>query len=101
MSKSRSRLLPGLLLVLCMVAAYRMTTVVPQPIVAAAQVEPQWEYQTASVELGSLTPKLIELANNHWDVVNIISTDTLIDQQPDGKTHIVTQRVEVTSRRKK
>ena len=60
-----------------------------------------WDYQTASVDLASLTPKLMELSKDGWEVINIISIDTMIDQTPDGKAHILTQRVEVTSRRPK
>jgi hypothetical protein len=60
-----------------------------------------WEYQTASVELGSLTPKLLELGRDGWEVFNIISIDTMVDQTPDGKTHILTQRVEVTAKKPK
>lgn len=68
---------------------------------AAAAANTGWEYQTASIDLGSLTPKLIELSRDGWEVINIISVDTMIDQTPDGKTHILTQRVEVTSRKPK
>jgi len=81
-------------------AGYRLVSV-PAPLRAATATTPGWDYQTASVDLGSLTPKLMELSKDGWEVVSIISIDTLIDQQPDGKTHIVTQRVEVTARRAK
>lgn len=71
------------------------------PAHAAVAANAGWDYQTSSVDLGSLTPKLIELGKDGWDVINIISIDTLIDQTPDGKTHILTQRVEVTAKRPK
>jgi hypothetical protein len=72
-----------------------------QPVRAdAAQAAPSnWEYQTASVDLSALTTKLGELGKQGWEVINIISIDTMVDQTPDGKTHILTQRVEVTSRK--
>jgi hypothetical protein len=60
-----------------------------------------WEYQTSSIELGSLTTKLTELSRDGWDVFNVIAVDTMINQTPDGKTHILTQRVEVTAKRAK
>jgi hypothetical protein len=83
---------------LAVVAGYRM--IVAPPALAAPEAS-VWEYQTGSVDLGSLTPRLTELGKDGWEVINVISIDTMIDQTPDGKTHILTQRVEVTSRRAK
>lgn len=70
-----------------------------RPVHAAANAPAGWEYQTASVDLSALTTTLGELGKAGWEVINIISIDTMVDQTPDGKTHILTQRVEVTSRK--
>jgi hypothetical protein len=99
MSRFRFRLLLIVLFALALAAGYRMIGA-PTPALAAPEAA-GWEYQTGSVDLGSLTPRLMELGKEGWEVINIISIDTMIDQTPDGKTHILTQRVEVTSRRPK
>ncbi len=67
----------------------------------AAAANAGWEYQTASVELGSLSTKLNDLGKDSWDVVMIIPTDSVVDNGPDGKPHVLVQRVEVTAKRPK
>lgn len=99
MNRSSFRALTLILFGLAVVAGYRLIAV-PMPSIAT-EASAGWDYQTASVDLGSLTPKLMELSKDGWEVINIITIDTLIDQTPDGKTHILTQRVEVTARRAK
>lgn len=98
MTRSQFPWLVLCLAALAVLAGYRL---LGTPAAIAAPQPSGWEYQTASVDLGSLTPKLTELSRDGWEVFNVISVDTLIDQTPDGKTHILTQRVEVTAKRAK
>ncbi len=98
MTRSQFPWLVLCLAALAVLAGYRLFGT---PTAIAAPQPAGWEYQTASVDLGSLTPKLTELSRDGWEVFNVISVDTLIDQTPDGKTHILTQRVEVTAKRAK
>lgn len=66
-----------------------------------AQGPTVWEYQTASVETGSLATKLMEFGRDGWEVFSIVSTDATVDTGADGKPHVVNLRVEVTAKRPK
>lgn len=74
----------------------------PRPARAAAvAATTNWEYQTASVDAASLATKLIECGRDGWEVFAIVSTDAIVENAPDGKPHVTTQRFEVTAKRPK
>jgi hypothetical protein len=69
---------------------------------AAAQVpaaRTQWEYQSASIEIGALGPKLNEWGNDGWEVTSVVSTETALDTQDSEKPRLHCQRVEVVAKR--
>lgn len=72
----------------------------PRPAHAAAGAA-GWDYQTASVELGSLSTKLTEFGRDGWEVFSIVNTDATVDNGADGKPHVINLRVEVTAKRPK
>lgn len=68
---------------------------------AAAAANTGWEYQTISVEVGSLANKLTDLGRDGWEVFSILNTDFKVENEPDGKAHLMTVRLEVTAKRPK
>ena len=68
---------------------------------AAQNARTVWDYQTVSVELGSLSLKLNELGKEGWEVLMIIPTDSVVENGTDSKAHLLVQRVEVTAKRAK
>jgi hypothetical protein len=73
----------------------------PQHKAFAAAAPAGWEYQTASVELGSLGTKLTEFGRDGWEVFSIAHSDAIVDTGADGKPHVTYVRVEVTAKRPK
>lgn len=70
----------------------------------AAQATPAgdgriWEYNTVSIEPASMQAKLTELGADGWEVFAIVNSDLVLDQTNDSRPHLITQRVEVTSKR--
>lgn len=70
----------------------------------AAQATPAgegtvWEYNTVSLEPASMQAKLTELGADGWEVFAIVNSDLVLDQTNDSRPHLITQRVEVTSKR--
>lgn len=59
----------------------------------------KWEYVTGSIEPGSLQARLTELGNDGWEVFSIARVDSVVDQTADGKTHLVSEKLEVTAKR--
>jgi hypothetical protein len=70
-----------------------------EALAQAPAARTQWDYQSASTELASLSNKLTELGNDGWEVVSVISTDATVDSQVDTKPHLLCQRVEVVAKR--
>lgn len=58
-----------------------------------------WEYNTVSLEPASMQAKLTELGLDGWEVFAIVNSDLALDQTNDSRPHLITQRVEVTSKR--
>ena len=77
----------------------------PMSNLASAQVASGdsivWEYSSISIDAASLQTKLISMGVDGWDVFSIVSTDGLVDTGADAKPHLVTQRFEVTGKRKR
>jgi hypothetical protein len=65
----------------------------------AVAVPITWDYTSVGVDLSSLPARLTELGNDSWEVVSVLSTDAAVEQQADGKAHVVGQRVEVVAKR--
>lgn len=59
----------------------------------------KWEYVTGSIETGSLQARLTELGNDGWEVFSIERVDSVVDQTADGKTHLTSEKLEVTAKR--
>lgn len=86
---------------LCM-AGLVLTATMNQDVAAQATPAPEgivWEYNTVSLEPASMQAKLTELGLDGWEVFAIVNSDLVLDQTNDSRPHLVTQRVEVTSKR--
>lgn len=65
----------------------------------AATTAVKWEYVTGAVEPGALQARLTELGKDGWDVFSIERIDSTVDQTADGKTHLVSEKLEVSAKR--
>lgn len=64
-----------------------------------AQAAPRWEYTTENVDAGGLLVKLQELSGQGWEVFSVGQFAQEIEQRADGKTRLLVERFQVTSRR--
>lgn len=79
-----------------------LSTTMNQHVAAQATPAPEgiiWEYNTVSLEPSSMQAKLTELGADGWEVFAIVNSDLVLDQTNDSRPHLITQRVEVTSKR--
>src|SRR5262249_2627336 len=67
------------------------TTAHAQTSVASAAAV--WEYSTSSIDVPSLQAKLTVMGVDGWEVISVTATDALVDTGPDGKMHVLSQRV--------
>ena len=60
----------------------------------------KWEYSTSTVDLGSLAATLNELGPQGWEVFSVDHVVSGLEQPAaDGKTRLVVEKLQVTSRR--
>jgi len=79
-----------------------LTVMAHQPVSAEANAPTEgvvWEYNTVSLEPASMQAKLTELGADGWEVFAIVNSDLVLDQTNDSRPHLITQRVEITSKR--
>ena len=96
----RRALLPSLCLLIAAVGGVVVGTGRYAHSYADEPREPlKWEYTTATVEAGGLQAHLSDLGKMSWEVFSIVEVGTLIDQTPDGKTHLFSEKYEVTGKR--
>lgn len=100
MSPLRRALFPSLCLLIAVACGVVVGTGRPAHSYPDEPREPvKWEYTTATVEAGSLHAHLSDLGKMSWEVFSVVEVGTLIDQTPDGKTHLVSEKYEVTGKR--
>ncbi len=68
-----------------------------QAQVAVPAEATNWEYKTISIDRVSLPMTLTSMGSDGWEVFAV----TPIDAALEGNAHVITQRLEVTAKRKK
>ncbi len=76
-----------------------------QPNQPASADEPEgratrWDYTSVEIDASTIDSKLGELAIQKWEVFSIVRSDSVVDQDGDGKTHVLASKFRVTAKKR-